>query len=41
MDLFSKFNFVTYICIIMPVSCILALKVGSHVDFIDNKVVVG
>jgi Na+-driven multidrug efflux pump len=40
-DLFSKFNIVTYFVIILPVSSILAFYVGTHTDYTNNKVVPG
>ena len=40
-ELFSKFNFVTYFVIILPVSWILALSVGTHTDSVTGKTVSG
>lgn len=30
MDIFNKFNFVTYFIIIIPLSCVLSFKVGKY-----------
>ena len=37
MDLFSKFNFVTYFVIICPLTAYLAFYTGAHYTMIDGQ----
>ena len=37
MEMFSKFNFVTYFIIICPVTVLLAFYVGEHESFHNDK----